>query len=139
MFAVKEKGALRTKYSHYFPIHLFFFTKLLELIFIFINILLWYLIPIIHSFEIDPKDTEAALFDKLCVYIRNYCFRGPCCPSCKLLILVYIVMMRFSCKIQKDELNDWITFTLQLELKLGIGGTSYEDFIGNMHLPMQLR
>ncbi|KAF7149311.1 hypothetical protein RHSIM_Rhsim03G0072900 [Rhododendron simsii] len=26
-----------------------------------------------------------------------------------------------------------------LELKLGIGGTSYEDFIRNMHLPMQLR
>ncbi|KAM7272677.1 hypothetical protein ACFE04_027340 [Oxalis oulophora] len=25
-----------------------------------------------------------------------------------------------------------------LELKLGIGGTSYEDFIRNMHLPMQL-
>lgn len=28
---------------------------------------------------------------------------------------------------------------LQLELKLGLGGTSYEDFIRNMHLPMQLR
>ncbi|GFQ05009.1 hypothetical protein PHJA_002645000 [Phtheirospermum japonicum] len=26
-----------------------------------------------------------------------------------------------------------------LELKLGLGGTSYEDFIRNMHLPMQLR
>ncbi|KAI8013714.1 hypothetical protein LOK49_LG05G01015 [Camellia lanceoleosa] len=26
-----------------------------------------------------------------------------------------------------------------LELKLGIGGTSYEDFIHSMHLPMQLR
>ncbi|KAK9993878.1 hypothetical protein SO802_023581 [Lithocarpus litseifolius] len=26
-----------------------------------------------------------------------------------------------------------------LELKLGIGGTSYEDFIRSMHLPMQLR
>jgi hypothetical protein len=26
-----------------------------------------------------------------------------------------------------------------LELKLGIGGTSYEDFIRNMHLPLQLR
>ncbi|MEX6631807.1 hypothetical protein SGI36_21395, partial [Providencia rettgeri] len=25
-----------------------------------------------------------------------------------------------------------------LELKLGIGGTSYEDFIQNLHLPMQL-
>lgn len=28
---------------------------------------------------------------------------------------------------------------LQLELKLGLGGTSYADFIGSMHLPMQLR
>lgn len=27
----------------------------------------------------------------------------------------------------------------QLELKLGIGGTSYEDFIRSMHLPLQLR
>lgn len=27
----------------------------------------------------------------------------------------------------------------QLELKLGIGGTSYSDFISSMHLPMQLR
>lgn len=27
----------------------------------------------------------------------------------------------------------------QLELKLGMGGTSYEDFIRNMHLPLQLR
>ena len=27
----------------------------------------------------------------------------------------------------------------QLELKLGIGGTSYKDFIRHMHLPMQLR
>lgn len=27
----------------------------------------------------------------------------------------------------------------QLELKLGLGGTSYADFIRNMHLPMQLR
>lgn len=27
----------------------------------------------------------------------------------------------------------------QLELKLGLGGTSYEDFIRNMHLPPQLR
>lgn len=27
----------------------------------------------------------------------------------------------------------------QLELKLGLGGTSYEDFIRNMHLPLQLR
>ncbi|GFP94147.1 hypothetical protein PHJA_001559200 [Phtheirospermum japonicum] len=26
-----------------------------------------------------------------------------------------------------------------LELKLGLGGTSYEDFIRNMHLPMRLR
>ncbi|KAM2104619.1 hypothetical protein ACFX1R_015201 [Malus domestica] len=26
-----------------------------------------------------------------------------------------------------------------LELKLGIGGTSYEDFIRSMHLPLQLR
>ncbi|CAN4117327.1 unnamed protein product [Withania somnifera] len=26
-----------------------------------------------------------------------------------------------------------------LELKLGLGGTSYEDFIQNLHLPMQLR
>ena len=34
-----------------------------------------------------------------------------------------------------------ICFSLisQLELKLGIGGTSYEDFIRSMHLPMQLR
>lgn len=30
-------------------------------------------------------------------------------------------------------------FTWQLELKLGLGGTSYADFIRNMHLPMQLR
>ena len=30
-------------------------------------------------------------------------------------------------------------FITQLELKLGIGGTSYEDFIRSMHLPMQLR
>ena len=28
---------------------------------------------------------------------------------------------------------------MQLELKLGIGGTSYEDFIRSMHLPIQLR
>jgi hypothetical protein len=27
----------------------------------------------------------------------------------------------------------------QLELKLGLGGTSYEDFIRSMHLPLQLR
>ena len=27
----------------------------------------------------------------------------------------------------------------QLELKLGMGGTSYEDFIRQMHLPLQLR
>jgi hypothetical protein len=27
----------------------------------------------------------------------------------------------------------------QLELKLGLGGTSYEDFIRNLHLPPQLR
>lgn len=27
----------------------------------------------------------------------------------------------------------------QLELKLGLGGTSYADFIQSMHLPMQLR
>lgn len=27
----------------------------------------------------------------------------------------------------------------QLELKLGLGGTSYKDFIRQMHLPMQLR
>ncbi|GFP94076.1 hypothetical protein PHJA_001552000 [Phtheirospermum japonicum] len=26
-----------------------------------------------------------------------------------------------------------------LELKFGLGGTSYEDFIRNMHLPMRLR
>lgn len=31
------------------------------------------------------------------------------------------------------------SFPWQLELKLGLGGTSYEDFIRNMHLPMQLR
>ena len=28
---------------------------------------------------------------------------------------------------------------MQLELKLGLGGTSYEDFIRSVHLPMQLR
>ncbi len=28
---------------------------------------------------------------------------------------------------------------MQLELKLGLGGTSYEDFIRTMHLPLQLR
>lgn len=32
-----------------------------------------------------------------------------------------------------------VYFIFQLELKLGIGGTSYEDFITSMHLPMQLR
>ncbi|PPS12825.1 hypothetical protein GOBAR_AA07808 [Gossypium barbadense] len=30
-------------------------------------------------------------------------------------------------------------WTLSLELKLGLGGTSYADFISSMHLPMQLR
>lgn len=30
-------------------------------------------------------------------------------------------------------------YLLQLELKLGLGGTSYEDFIRTMHLPLQLR
>jgi len=29
--------------------------------------------------------------------------------------------------------------SVQLELKLGLGGTSYEDFIRSVHLPMQLR
>ncbi|PPE01578.1 hypothetical protein GOBAR_DD01365 [Gossypium barbadense] len=29
--------------------------------------------------------------------------------------------------------------TLSLELKLGLGGTTYADFISSMHLPMQLR
>ena len=33
----------------------------------------------------------------------------------------------------------WSSFTWQLELKLGLGGTSYEDFIHTLHLPMQLR
>lgn len=37
----------------------------------------------------------------------------------------------------------WFNYTIyiswQLELKLGLGGTSYEDFIRNMHLPLQLR
>lgn len=28
---------------------------------------------------------------------------------------------------------------MQLELKLGLGGTSYEDFIRTLHLPLQLR
>lgn len=32
-----------------------------------------------------------------------------------------------------------VYFTFQLELKLGLGGTSYADFIQSMHLPMQLR
>jgi hypothetical protein len=31
------------------------------------------------------------------------------------------------------------SFSYQLELKLGLGGTSYPDFIRTMHLPMQLR
>ena len=31
------------------------------------------------------------------------------------------------------------SFLSQLELKLGLGGTSYEDFIRSVHLPMQLR
>lgn len=33
-------------------------------------------------------------------------------------------------------LPSWLS---QLELKLGLGGTSYADFIQSMHLPMQLR
>lgn len=32
-----------------------------------------------------------------------------------------------------------ITLLLQLELKLGLGGTTYEDFIRSLHLPLQLR
>lgn len=30
-------------------------------------------------------------------------------------------------------------FVFQLEIKLGLGGTSYADFIRSVHLPMQLR
>ncbi|RWW57162.1 hypothetical protein BHE74_00036064, partial [Ensete ventricosum] len=32
-----------------------------------------------------------------------------------------------------------LSLSFQLELKLGLGGTSYADFIRGMHLPMQLR
>ncbi|KAE8661239.1 Chaperone protein dnaJ-related isoform 2 [Hibiscus syriacus] len=32
----------------------------------------------------------------------------------------------------------WSLIAPTLELKLGLGGTSYEDFIRNMHLPLQL-
>ena len=38
-----------------------------------------------------------------------------------------------------QALNMIVLCFIQLELKLGLGGTSYADFIRSMHLPMQLR
>lgn len=47
--------------------------------------------------------------------------------SCFFKIVFVLSNIVFTC-------NLW-----QLELKLGIGGTSYADFIQSLHLPMQLR
>ncbi|RZR73947.1 hypothetical protein BHM03_00030034 [Ensete ventricosum] len=40
--------------------------------------------------------------------------------------------------LMEEVISDLKASTI-LELKLGLGGTSYEDFIRNMHLPLQLR
>ncbi|CAL5334489.1 unnamed protein product [Camellia sinensis] len=61
---------------------------------------------VVHA-NMDTKDIEAAIPDKLFFRVWDYCLWGSSCTN-------------------------------KLELKLGIGGTSYEDFIHSMHLPMQL-
>ncbi|TXG58224.1 hypothetical protein EZV62_016053 [Acer yangbiense] len=66
----------------------------------------------------NTEDLEAALSDVLIAYIRDHLIWGPYCTNCKFLIVT--------------------SYELKLELKLGIGGTSYEDFIRSLHLPLQL-
>lgn len=49
-----------------------------------------------------------------------------------------LIISIFRPKKKKNQYLICVNF-LQLELKLGIGGTSYKDFIQSLHLPMQLR
>lgn len=113
-----------------------------------------------HSlFVSDSKDAEAALSNKLFIHSWDYGLRWITCPNSKLLnsilfllffhfiyyssaelcitgLWCYFACLFLSYKVFSDY---WTSLTWQLELRLGIGGTSYEDFIRNLHLPMQLR
>ena len=63
----------------------------------------------------------------------------PASSLCEFFVL-YVVFLRFPRASRGNVVsllkNDLL---MQLELKLGLGGTSYEDFIRNMYLPLQLR
>lgn len=63
---------------------------------------------------------------------------GTICFYCSLQLLISFLTKRLYV-LNFDLYMSKTIFSWQLELKLGLGGTSYEDFIRNMHLPMQLR
>lgn len=100
-------------------------------------------------YEVVTKDNEATLLDIILFHIWDNHFWWLNSPNSKcqlhlsvnLLLLVLLkpetmlVIWSNSSNISLLK-NDYL---VQLELKLGLGGTSYEDFIRNMYLPLQLR
>lgn len=57
---------------------------------------------------------------------------------CSMILVTPICVVFFKSQWLQIVVIPFTTY-FQLELKLGIGGTSYSDFISSMHLPMQLR
>lgn len=83
----------------------------------------------------------------------QYCFNKLFSMYCVAVWIVNImtILVHYSLQLLNSFFTKWVLFSTmtfymsnlfspwQLELKLGLGGTSYEDFIRSMHLPLQLR
>ncbi|XP_068329847.1 protein ORANGE, chloroplastic-like [Pyrus communis] len=91
--------------------------------------------------DIAEEVVEAAALFCLISYLEAYHFR---------IYLLYIICSEWVVTLLDSicdgyvDCLEWLYLILllivevSLELKLGIGGTSYKDFIVNMHLPLQL-
>ncbi|KAE9464147.1 hypothetical protein C3L33_03944, partial [Rhododendron williamsianum] len=131
-----------------------FLSHVISYLFTLIEILFFYM-ENCRVIIVDTEDIEAALPDKLFNRIWDYLLRGPSCTNGKLMKItsstssfsLLTIWVEYSFDTQSLR---WLRMSVgigkekdskisMLELKLGIGGTSYEDFIRNMHLPMQLR